>query len=85
MPSWEPPGLDRHAMRAVTSIQIIIKNDNVLLEGGTATEIDKNLASISANGVSGVFSVTNNLRTEQAPRKQAAVPTRTAGHSSPNC
>jgi len=58
------PGLDRYAMRAVPSIHIIVKNGNVILEGATATEMDKNLAGVKANGVSGVFSVTNNLRTD---------------------
>jgi hyperosmotically inducible protein len=59
------PGLDRYAMRAVPTIHIIIKNGNVFLEGATATEMDKNLAGVKANGVSGVFSVTNNLRTDR--------------------
>ena len=59
------PELDRYAMRAVPSIHIIIKNGNVFLEGATATEMDKNLAGVKANGVSGVSSVTNNLRTDR--------------------
>ena len=52
-------------MRAVPRIHIIIKNGNVFLEGVTATEMDKNLAGVKANGVSGVSSVTNNLRTDR--------------------
>jgi hyperosmotically inducible protein len=59
------PGLDRYAMRAVPSIHIIVKNGNVFLEGTAATEMDKNLAYVKSNGVSGVFSVTNNLRIER--------------------
>jgi hyperosmotically inducible periplasmic protein len=59
------PGLDRYAMRAVPSIHIIVKNGNVALEGVTATEMDKTLAGAKANGVSGVFAVTNNLRTDR--------------------
>jgi len=35
------------------------------LEGIVATEADKNLAGIRAKGVSGVFSVDNNLRIEK--------------------
>jgi osmotically-inducible protein OsmY len=35
------------------------------LEGVVATEADKNIAGIRANGVSGVFSVTNNLHVEK--------------------
>jgi hyperosmotically inducible protein len=59
-------GLDRYAMRAVPSIHIIVKNGHVFLEGAAANEMDKNLASIKANGVSGVFSVTNNLHVDRA-------------------
>lgn len=59
-------GLDRYAMRAVPTIHIIVKNGHVFLEGAVATEGDKNLANIKANGVSGVFSVTNNLQVDRA-------------------
>jgi hyperosmotically inducible protein len=48
----------------VPPIHIIVKNGNVTLEGVVSNEGDKNLAGIQANGVSGVFSVTNNLRLE---------------------
>jgi len=58
-------GLDRYALQAVPPIHIIVKNGNVALEGVVATEGDKNLAGIKAKGVSGVFSVTNNLRSEK--------------------
>ena len=58
-------GLDRYALRAVPPIHIIVKNGHVTLEGVVASEADKNLAGIQANGVSGVFSVTNNLRVEK--------------------
>jgi len=61
---YSSPGLDRYAMRAVPSIHIIVKNGNVFLEGGTATEMDKNMANLMANGVAGVFSVTNNLHVD---------------------
>ena len=55
----------RYGYRAVPSIHIIVKNGNVNLEGAVANEADKNVANIQANGVSGVFSVTNNLRVEK--------------------
>jgi len=58
-------GLDRYAMRAVPTIHIIVKNGHVTLEGGVATQGDKNLANIKANGVAGVFSVTNNLQVDR--------------------
>ena len=50
---------------AVPSIHIIVKNGNVTLEGVVANEMQKNIANAQANGVSGVFSVTNNLRVER--------------------
>uniref|UniRef100_Q028Z7 Transport-associated n=1 Tax=Solibacter usitatus (strain Ellin6076) TaxID=234267 RepID=Q028Z7_SOLUE len=58
------PGLDRYAMQAVPPIHIIVDNGKVTLEGVVASEADKNQAGIYANGVPGVFSVTNNLRVE---------------------
>jgi len=59
-------GLDRYAMRSVPTIHIIVKNGHVFLEGAVATEADKNMANLRANGVSGVFSVTNNLHVDRA-------------------
>jgi hyperosmotically inducible protein len=53
--------LSQYQLRAVPPIHIIVKNGNVTLEGAVAREMDKNVAGIKANGVSGVFSVTNNL------------------------
>ena len=58
-------GLDRYAMRAVPTIHIIVENGHVTLEGAVATDADKNLANIRANGVSGVFSVTNHLQVDR--------------------
>jgi hyperosmotically inducible protein len=58
------PGLDRYAMQAVPPIHIIMENGKVTLEGVVATQADKDMAGIRANGVSGVFSVVNNLRVE---------------------
>jgi hyperosmotically inducible protein len=57
--------LNRYALQAVPPIHIIVKNGNVALEGVVATEADKNVAGIRANGVSGVFAVANNLRVEK--------------------
>jgi len=61
---FSKPGLDRYSMQAVPPIHIIVDNGKVTLEGVVATEGDKNQAGLYANGVSGVFSVTNNLRVE---------------------
>ena len=57
--------LQRYAMGAVPPIHIIVKNGNVTLEGFVANEGDKNLAGIAANGVPGVFSVTNHLNLDR--------------------
>ena len=56
--------LNRYALNAVPPIHIIVKNGHVTLEGVVANEMDKNIANVQANGVSGVFGVTNNLRVE---------------------
>ncbi len=58
-------GLDRYALQAVPPIHIIVQNGNVTLEGVVATQTDKDLAGMRANGVSGIFSVVNNLRVEK--------------------
>ena len=62
------PVLDRYALRAVPAIHIIVKNGRVTLEGVVNREAEKHVAFIEANGVSGVFEVTNNLRVE-TPKK----------------
>ena len=56
------PALERYAMPVIKPIRIIVKNGNVTLEGVVDSETDKNMVSIRANGVPGIFSVTNNLR-----------------------
>jgi hyperosmotically inducible protein len=61
---YSKPGLDRYALRAVPPIHIIVKNGEVTLVGFVATDMDKNIAGMTANGVPGVFKVTNNLRVE---------------------
>ena len=53
--------LQRYAIRAVPPIHIIVKNGNLTLEGAIGSEGDKNIAGITAKGVSGIFSVKNNL------------------------
>lgn len=55
-------GLYRYAMGANPSIHIIVRNGNVTLEGVVSSEMDSQLANMAARNVSGVFSVTNNLR-----------------------
>ena len=58
--------LSRYSWGAVPPIHIIVKNGHVTLEGVVANETDKNIANIRANGVFGVFSVTNDLRVDRS-------------------
>jgi hyperosmotically inducible protein len=57
--------LSQYQLRAVPPIHIIVKNGHVTLEGVVARKMDKQIAGMQANGVDGVFSVTNNLRVEE--------------------
>ena len=59
-------GLYRYAMGANPSIHIVVRNGKVTLEGFVANRMDSQLAYMAANGVPGVFSVTNNLHVESA-------------------
>jgi hyperosmotically inducible periplasmic protein len=52
-------------MPPLKPIRIIVKIGHLSLEGDVDNEGDKNLVKIRANGVSGMFSVTNNLRVER--------------------
>lgn len=57
--------LQKYRMPPTKPIHIIVKNGNVVLEGVVISKADKNMAGIRANGVPGVFSVTNNLMIEK--------------------
>jgi|SRR5436309_2979369 len=54
--------LSRYGLQAIPPVHIIVSNGKVTLEGVVSSEADKNIANIRANGVPGVFGVTNNLR-----------------------
>lgn len=54
-------GLYRYAMGTDPSIHIIVDNGHVTLKGIVDNDGDKNIAYIRANGVPGVFSVSNEL------------------------
>jgi len=56
------PMLWRYGLGALPAIHIIVSNGHVTLEGVVNRQADKDVATILANGVPGVFSVTNNLR-----------------------
>ena len=63
------PPLDRYALSAVPSIHIIVSGGIVTLVGVADNETDKNLAGLKANGVSGVFSVDNQLQVSDHGKK----------------
>jgi hyperosmotically inducible protein len=65
---FNDPRLFNYGIQSVPPIHIIVKNGHVDLEGMVRTQTDKDDAFIRANGVSGVFSVDNNLQVE-LPKK----------------
>jgi len=56
--------LSQYQLRAVPPIHIIVENGHVTLEGVVARQMEKQIAGVQANSVSGVFSVANNLKVE---------------------
>jgi hyperosmotically inducible protein len=54
-------GLSRYLWTVNPSVRLIVDRGHVTLEGFVANRGDYNTMNILANGVSGVFSVTNNL------------------------
>lgn len=60
------PALEKYALGVQKPIRIIVKNGRLTLEGVVDSETDKNLVGLRANGVPGIFSVTNNLRVESS-------------------
>jgi hyperosmotically inducible periplasmic protein len=61
---YEHSALETLVLRPVPPIHIIVENGNVVLEGAVANEMQKTIAGMQANSVSGVFSVVNNLRVD---------------------
>ncbi len=53
--------LQKYSLGTMQSIRIVVKSGRVTLEGVVDNQGDKNIAGIRANGISGIFSVTNNL------------------------
>lgn len=53
--------LQKYDMPLLKPIHIIVKNGHATLVGVVDSEADKNLAGLRANGVPGLFSVTNDL------------------------
>ncbi|MGA9207368.1 MAG: BON domain-containing protein [Terriglobales bacterium] len=56
------PTLEKYALPVIKPIRIIVKNGHVTLEGVVDSQTDKDIVGLRANGVPGVFSVTNNLQ-----------------------
>ena len=56
--------LSQYQLRAVPPIHIVVDNGHVKLEGVVARQMEKQVAGMQANSVSGVFTVENNLRVE---------------------
>jgi hyperosmotically inducible protein len=54
--------LEKYALGVQKPIRIIVKSGQVTLEGVVDSEADKNLVTLRANSVPGIFSVTNNLQ-----------------------
>lgn len=58
---YRDPVLSKYAIDPAAPIRIIVNNGKVRLYGTVNNEMDKNVAGLRANGVSGVFGVENNL------------------------
>jgi hyperosmotically inducible periplasmic protein len=54
--------LEKYSLGVTKSIRIIVKNGHATLEGVVDSQSDKDMAGLRANGVPGLFSVTNNLQ-----------------------
>jgi hyperosmotically inducible periplasmic protein len=56
------PSLNKYAIDPAKPIRIVVQNGNVTLEGVVISQADKEVAGLRANGVPGVFKVTNDLQ-----------------------
>jgi hyperosmotically inducible periplasmic protein len=61
--------LFRYSQGSVPPIHIIVRNGNVTLKGLVANDMDSQIAYMRANGVPGVFSVTNQLQVEHSKHR----------------
>lgn len=64
------PQLNKYAIDPAKPIRITVVNGNVTLSGMVDNEGDKEVANIKANGVPGVFKVTNNLQVAGSQDKE---------------
>jgi hyperosmotically inducible periplasmic protein len=63
---YQYPALQKYELGVQKPIRIIVKSGRVTLEGVVDNETDKNLAEMRAKGVSGIFSVINNLQVSKS-------------------
>ena len=56
------PSLNKYSIDPAKPIRITVINGNVTLSGVVDSQADKDVAGLRANGVAGVFKVTNNLQ-----------------------
>jgi hyperosmotically inducible periplasmic protein len=64
------PQLNKYAIDPAKPIRITVVNGRVTLSGVVDSQADKDVANIKANGVPGVFQVTNNLQVAGAAPEQ---------------
>ncbi len=64
------PQLNKYAIDPAKPIRITVVNGNVTLSGVVDSQGDKDVANVRANGVAGVFKVTNNLQVAGTPEKE---------------
>jgi hyperosmotically inducible protein len=64
------PSLNKYAIDPAQPIRITVVNGNVTLNGVVLNKADKDVAGIRANGVPGVFKVTNNLQVANASNEK---------------
>ncbi len=64
------PQLNKYAIDPAKPIRITVVNGNVTLSGVVDNQADKDVANIKANGVPGVFKVTNNLQVAGSQREK---------------
>jgi len=64
------PSLNKYAIDPAKPIRISVQNGHVQLSGVVDSQADKDTAGIRANGVSGVFSVENNLQVAGQPSER---------------
>ena len=68
---YSAPQLQKYAIDPLKPIRIVVLNGHVTLTGGVQDAGDREIAGIRANGVPGVFSVTNNIQVQGGSNERA--------------